>query len=245
MSKKTKKLIIITVIILAIVLCLFIFFPELLIIAYSALKRLVQVISIVFIERPLEWLLILSIFAAIILLVFFVIPLLKFLLGYVYISFSLSILCFKKKLTLKNSFLFSKNRYVQIISSDKQYHLHFINVISNNRIIYFDKENYCVARTYPSKLDAYGATLVDGKSWFDKSAKIASKSSIKASRTKSFPQFEESDSIKHIIIVHSKPYAVYIVNSSKKAEEAYNGSVIKNNVYYYSFKGFIKLLNNK
>ena len=31
----------------------------------------------------------------------------------------------------------------------------------------------------------------------------------------------------------------------EKAEEAYNGSVIKNNVYYYTFKGFIKLLNNK
>ncbi len=249
MNRKLKGIILALLIAVVFIITILIFVPEILIWLGLAFRRVVQVFSIVFIERWREWLIVITLFAAIILLVLFIAPILKFCFGRLWIYISIRYVCKQKNIRIKNarhilcpSKSLSTKKHIEITSPDKVYHIHFLNIIfASRREVFFHKTKYFVAHTSPSKLSARGATLVDGESWFDLSATVVSEHSIDSTKINILPYSDPETSDKHIIIIHSKPAEIHIINDSK-SEVAYNGSCINDNLYYYTFDGFKKHL---
>lgn len=213
-----------------------------------ALKRVLQVFSIVFLERWFVWLMILAIFAAVFSFIYFVLPVLKFFFGRFFAYLSLKRICkrqnfaisFPRKIfsSLKGP---SEKEDIRIRFHGETYCVHFVDVLFGFRreLLFINEKQYCIARTNPSKWSAYGATLIDGKSYFDLSAKVVSKHATSSGKQRKLPDFSEQG--KHIVIVHSVPSEVYILHGSK-AESAYNGSFIGNGVVYYTVSGLKKHL---
>ena len=249
MSKKLKGIIFALVIIVVIGLAIIIFIPEVSILLGLAFRRVIQVLSIVFVERWREWLIIIALFVAIFLIIFFIAPVLKFFFGRLGICISLGMLSTRKNIRVKNiqhvlclTKAFDAKKCIEITTPDQVYNIHFLSIIfSSRRAVFFDSSKYFIAFASPSKLSAYGATLVDGESWFDLSAKVISGHSLDTIRGKSLPCFNPNSAVKHIVIVHSKTTDIYIVRCSK-TERAYNGSRTESGLYYYNYSSLKKHL---
>ena len=242
-----KIILILACVILALVVIAF-FVPQVFPLLGMALKRVLQVFSIVFIERWFVWLIILGVFVAVFSFIYFVVPILKFFFGRCFAYTSIKRICKRQKLavsfprrifsSLKGP---SEKEDIQIVLDDETYYIHFVDVLFGFRreLLFTKEKQYYIARTNPSKWSAYGATLIDGKSYFDLSAKVISDHATNSSKQKSIPPFLEAG--KHIAVVHSVPSEVYILDGSK-AEPAYNGSVIGEDLAYYTVSGLKKLL---
>jgi len=99
---------------------------------------------------------------------------------------------------------------------------------------------YTVSKVLPNQLHAYGATLIDGESWYNLYVTSIKNHTWDGKRTKKLPNIATDNKDSHILIINPTPIAKSLVRKNG-IETMKDGDTIAN-FTNYSFKGFIRLL---
>ena len=86
-----------------------------------------------------------------------------------------------------------------IITADKKtFRIHFMDVVLRYRreVVITENNQYIVSKTLPNKLRTYGATLIDGESWFNMYATVNRGYMWIGHKVKSFPVKKGNDAAK-------------------------------------------------
>lgn len=138
----------------------------------------------------------------------------------------------------------NKKGDLKIVAGDKSYIVHFIDIVLkyDREFTILNDSDYAVAKALPDELRAYGATLVDGASWYNLYRSAIKSSAHGKDKIKSFPNIEPHCDI-HVIIVHSNPISKAIIKKNALVPlgdgDRFGGFV------NYSFKSFIRLLKRE
>ena len=251
-SKQFYKAVIITFIIIVAAIFSMSYFP----VIRETVNDLIRFFILLFIDKEVKLRLLgFVIFAVCFFILIWFIKLIIFSLSYVlgrlkYYVYIIIFCLFKKcKLSIKRFPFFSlrgmnKNGDLEIVAEDKSYIIHFIDIVLKYRreFIALDDSTYAVTEALPDELRTYGATLVDGKSWYNLYRSAIKNSAHGKERIRSFPDVNNSNDI-HIIIVHSNPISKAIIKKNAIVPLS-DGDRIGNFVNY-SFRAFIRLLKRE
>ncbi len=135
----------------------------------------------------------------------------------------------------------NKKGDLKIVVGKQSYIVHFIDVILKYRreFIVLDDTTYAVTEVIPDELRTYGATIVDGRSWYNIYRSAIKSSTRGKDWIKKFPNIDDS-SEKHIIIVHSNPISKTVIRKNTLVSLGEGDTF--GNFINHSFKGFIRFL---
>ena len=131
---------------------------------------------------------------------------------------------------------------IKIAVDGQIYIIHFIDVIMKYRreVTILNDGFYTVSKVLPDQLHAYGATLIDGESWYNLYVTSIKNHTWDGKRTKKLPNIATDNKDSHILIINPTPIAKSLVRKNG-IETMKDGDTIAN-FTNYSFKGFIRLL---
>ena len=134
----------------------------------------------------------------------------------------------------------NKKGDIQIISKDSKLVIHFVDVVLkyDRAFTAVNEKCYIVSKLSPAKLDAYGMTLVDGRSYYNLFRTVMKGNTVKGERIKRFPEIDDTNI--HIIITTSVPSQKSIVKNNR-LEMLSDGDRIGVFVNH-SFKSFMRYL---
>ena len=124
------------------------------------------------------------------------------------------------------------------------YLIHFIDILMNYSrcITILDGKNYIVTKAVPDKLGAYGATLIDGKSYYNLFRTVIKDHTVAGGKVKSFPSVDDS-SIQNVVILCAPPDSKFIIR--KNTFEDLNNGDSFGKFSNYSLKSLISFLRRK
>lgn len=134
----------------------------------------------------------------------------------------------------------NKKGDIQIISKDSKLVIHFVDVVLkyDRAFTVVNEKHYIISKLSSSKLDAYGMTLVDGRSYYNLYRTVMRGNTVKGERIKSFPQIDDTSI--HVVIVAAAPSQRFVVKNNR-LEPFGDGDRIGDFVNY-SFKSFMRYL---
>lgn len=134
---------------------------------------------------------------------------------------------------------------IKICAKEKTYRIHFIDVVMKYRriITVLNNETYAVSKVLPDELGVYGATLVDGESFYNLYVSAIKSHSLWGNKIKKFPRIEKNDRDIHIILICHPPISQNIIQKNS-LKTLLDGEKLESYTYN-SVKTFSKSLKQR